>query len=45
MASTQGIERLTAREVQTAKADVSDGGGLSIRVPRGRDGVPSWVFR
>jgi integrase len=45
MASRQGIERLTAREVQTAKADVSDGGGLAIRVPRGRDGVPSWVFR
>ena len=33
MASRQGIERLTAREVQTAKADVNDGGGLSIRVP------------
>lgn len=45
MAAKTGIERLTAREVQTARADVIDGGGLSIRVPRRGTGSPTWVFR
>jgi integrase len=45
MAAKQGIERLTARQVQTAKADMNDGGGLSIRVPRAGGGGPTWVYR
>jgi len=42
------LERLTARECQTAKANgktllLADGGGLYLRV--GTTGSRSWVFR
>jgi integrase len=45
MAAKTGIHRLTARQVQTLKADVADGGGLSARFPRKGSGSPCWVFR
>ena len=46
MGRKTGIERLSAREVQVAKADANDGGGLWLRMPRGNSaGGPIWCFR
>jgi integrase len=45
MAGKTGMHRLTALQVQRAKGDLNDGGGLWLRFPRKRKGEPAWTFR